>query len=277
MTAGGILIIEDEFAIAQDLSETLTGAGHKVCGVAAAPRAARALAEEHRPELALVDVRLGEGGDGLEVARDLRDRLHIPSILITGHLTDATAVSAGVLGYLAKPFGKEEALDVVRAGLKWIRDGHARNAPEALIPTRSRPVPNQVRLLLVDDNARIGGEAKASLGKSGIQVSAVTSGADAVRLYCRPKAFDLVLLDIFMPDKDGLETLRELRRIDPEVRVIAMAEPGESGGVDYLRIARIFGAQGSIWKPFTGQALQDAISTLVQGRRAELTCTDQAV
>ena len=61
--------------------------------------------------------------------------------------------------------------------------------------------------------------------------------------------FDLVMCDVFMPQKEGLETIREIRQLSASVRIISMTGGG-GGDPDFLRMARAFGATQTITKPF---------------------------
>ena len=70
---------------------------------------------------------------------------------------------------------------------------------------------------------------------------------------------DLILLDMFMPDKDGLETIGELRRTHPGIRIIAMSGGGFKGTVDVLHVATMLGARRTLAKPFTREQLLEAV------------------
>jgi YesN/AraC family two-component response regulator len=69
------------------------------------------------------------------------------------------------------------------------------------------------------------------------------------------RPIDVVLTDLLMPDKDGLETIREIVRNFPAVKVLAMSGGGRISSNDYLKIAESFGAAKSIGKPFGQQEL----------------------
>ena len=86
-----LLVAEDEALIALVLELELRGAGHQVLGPAATPEEALALVEETRPELALIDIDLEDGGDGVALARTLRDRHGVPSLFVSGQAPDALA------------------------------------------------------------------------------------------------------------------------------------------------------------------------------------------
>ena len=85
-----ILIVEDEFIVAADLEAKLTKLGHQVVGTAASGDEALSLAEEHRPHIVLMDIRLDGRLDGVEAASEIRNRYHIPVIFLTAHADRAT-------------------------------------------------------------------------------------------------------------------------------------------------------------------------------------------
>ncbi len=98
------------------------------------------------------------------------------------------------------------------------------------------------RILLVDDEDRFRTNLHKLLTDEGLTVSARASGAEALE-ELRRQPYDVIVLDIRMPGMDGLTTLREIKRIDPEVEVIiltghasmdAAMEIIKLGGYDYL-------------------------------------------
>ncbi|MDR6774529.1 response regulator [Azospirillum sp. BE72] len=104
-----ILIVEDDAIIAYDLAETVRGMGHIVCGNAATMDEALALAAEHRPTLALMDIRLADGDNGLEVARELRARRFLPVIFVTAFPDDLAKHGLEHLGpVIPKPFTRDQ-------------------------------------------------------------------------------------------------------------------------------------------------------------------------
>ena len=116
-----ILIVEDEALVASYIKEVLEESGFLVAGVASTGAEALSLAEEMRPRLALVDIRLPGPADGVEVARALRERFAVPAIFLTG-LTDAGTVKraevARPLGILKKPFRPSQVFNAIEEALK---------------------------------------------------------------------------------------------------------------------------------------------------------------
>jgi CheY-like chemotaxis protein len=114
------------------------------------------------------------------------------------------------------------------------------------------------RVLVVDDSAAVRGVARAFLERQGHEVAEAGDGAEAVRAFCAQEA-DLILCDVFMPGKDGLQTIRELRALRPDVKVVAMSGGGRKIGVDLLGVARAFGAAATLPKPFDAAAVAGAV------------------
>jgi CheY-like chemotaxis protein len=112
-------------------------------------------------------------------------------------------------------------------------------------------------ILVVDDDEMVRSTVKAMLESRGHEVAVAVDGEDGLR-QLQKQSFDLVLCDIFMPNKDGIGTLREVRRVSADLPVIIMTggspnagRIGERGDVDYLHMARLLGATRTIGKPFT--------------------------
>lgn len=115
------LIVEDEALVALDLKATLTRMGIDVCAVAADAAEALAEAERLRPDFVMMDVNLGQGGDGVDVAQELRRRFGIPSIFMTAYVDPSTvdrAMAAQPLGFLGKPETPSAIVDTVNAALR---------------------------------------------------------------------------------------------------------------------------------------------------------------
>jgi DNA-binding NarL/FixJ family response regulator len=104
---GRLLVVEDEALIADYLIEILEELGFEVCGPAAIKAEAVALAEAHRPDLALVDVQLRGREDGVETARELKNRFGINSLLLSGAVDSQLVARASDIppaGFLPKPY-----------------------------------------------------------------------------------------------------------------------------------------------------------------------------
>jgi len=118
------------------------------------------------------------------------------------------------------------------------------------------------RILLVDDDDLLRGALHQILVRAGYDVNDATDGAVAVREYCRQRC-DVVITDIVMPDQEGLGTIRELRRTDPNVKIIAISGGGLGKAGDYLGIAQKLGAMRTLAKPFFPEALLAMIAEVL--------------
>jgi len=122
------MVVEDEALLAMHLEDLVVTLGHESCGAAADAAGAIAIAERARPDLALMDLALAGGDDGRAVARELRDRLGVPSLFVTGNpdlLDTPEGRAADPLGVVGKPFRDEDiaaALDRVLPRLDVPRD-----------------------------------------------------------------------------------------------------------------------------------------------------------
>jgi DNA-binding response OmpR family regulator len=115
-------------------------------------------------------------------------------------------------------------------------------------------------ILLVDDDDQFRDMVKAMLERQGHEVDTAGNGIDAMKRY-RARPPDLVITDLIMPDKDGLETIRELRRASPGIRIVAMSGGGRSSPTTYLKMASDMGAVVVLPKPFSNQQLSEAVRT----------------
>jgi len=114
------------------------------------------------------------------------------------------------------------------------------------------------KVLVIDDDQDFRKMLCARLIKAGYTVLEAENGLKGLQLY-RDEPVGLVITDIIMPEKEGMETILELKRVNPKVRIVAISGGGRSTPEDYLNIAEYFGAVKSFMKPFD---MNDFISTL---------------
>jgi CheY-like chemotaxis protein len=118
------------------------------------------------------------------------------------------------------------------------------------------------RVLVMEDDAVFRSALRVSLEGAGYEVTDAADGAAGLRRY-RESGADLVLVDIFMPETDGLEVIRALRTEVPRPKLVAMSGGGQAGQDDILKIAAALGAARTLRKPFTPHALLSAIRDLL--------------
>jgi DNA-binding response OmpR family regulator len=116
------------------------------------------------------------------------------------------------------------------------------------------------RILVVDDDVSVLCMIEAVLTGAGHSVVTATDGQMAAKLF-RAEPFDVIVTDIVMPNREGLETIVELRRDFPDVPVIAMSGGTLNSGI-YLGLAKRLGAKLTLAKPFPTQELVEAVAAV---------------
>ena len=121
------------------------------------------------------------------------------------------------------------------------------------------------RILLVDDSASILQQVSSWLTEAGHDVLTLNS-AQKIGPVLQIEQLDLVITDIYMPDFDGLELLRLVRRIRPELPCLAMSSA--EGAMNALPIARVLGAVSTLRKPFTAEQLYQSVGDILAPKSA---------
>ncbi|NOX76041.1 MAG: response regulator [Gammaproteobacteria bacterium] len=115
------------------------------------------------------------------------------------------------------------------------------------------------KILVVDDELQIRVMLKYMLEQDQHDVIEAQNGTDGSRLY-RETQPDLIITDLVMPEKNGIDMLLELRKDFPAVCVLAISGGGGiTGAFDYLPIAKLVGASDVLRKPFGMQELREAV------------------
>ena len=117
------------------------------------------------------------------------------------------------------------------------------------------------RILVIDDEKVVRDTLAAVLKRDGYRVVVAECGHTAVGAIAA-FAFDVVLVDIFMPGMNGLETIKVIRQDAPDVSIIAMSGYALGGdSAEIFETAAVFGATCCLHKPFTREELNAAIRT----------------
>lgn len=120
------------------------------------------------------------------------------------------------------------------------------------------------RILLVDDDDPFRHMLAITLTKMGHEVMEARDGREGLQLSAAEPP-DIVITDLIMPEKEGLETIGTLRRTQPEVKIIAMSGGSRDTGIDYLSVAKRLGAMRTLEKPFLPEELAEAIQAVTSG------------
>ena len=119
------------------------------------------------------------------------------------------------------------------------------------------------RILVIDDDADTRAMLEQILKAAGHEVFLAAYGREGVMRH-RACPADLVITDLYMPNQDGMETIREFRIRFPEVALIAMSGGTDSGAM--LAMARNLAAVGILHKPFLTEELIDAVAKALGGQ-----------
>lgn len=115
-------------------------------------------------------------------------------------------------------------------------------------------------VLVVDDQDQVRQLIRETLEQAGYEVEEARNGKEGLDRY-RARSTDLVIMDILMPDQDGLEAIMTLRREFPDTRVIAMTGGSDTIGVlNFLDVAKMLGARRTLQKPFELKVLLDTVA-----------------
>lgn len=118
------------------------------------------------------------------------------------------------------------------------------------------------RILIIDDDHHILLMIKKMLERAGFEVELASNGNRGLELF-KKMPVDLVITDIIMPEKEGLETIREMRKLCSDLKIIAMSGGGKISSDNYLEAAKIFGANRVLGKPFSQKQIVSAVQDLL--------------
>ena len=264
-----ILVVDDNATNREILTLQLTAAGVRVEAVANSARALQALYHARDAgdpfRVALIDMQM-PGMDGVALARAIKiddSLLGTRMVLFTslGQRGDAKRMKdIGFAGYLTKPLGHNdvlECLSTVLAGTRQEQDAQPIVTRHVVREMR----PGVVRILLAEDNITNQDVALGMLRKFGLRADAVANGLEAVRALELIK-YDLVLMDVQMPEMNGLDATRRIRDphsavLDHDVPIIALTANAMQG--DRERCLEV-GMSDYVSKPIAPRALEQALN-----------------
>jgi hypothetical protein len=256
-----VLVVEDAAAVRAVTRQVLERHGYTILEAPNGAAALHVAATHHGPiHLLLTDVVM-PALSGRPLAERLAQLRPETRVLYTSGYTDDSIVRHGVLeagiAYLQKPFTPDRLAQKVRDVLDSPKTGATAGR---LVPREDAPAGS--RILVIDDDARLRDAIRRALEQAGHDVLEAADGAAGLRLY-RERGADVVILDIFMPERDGLEVIRDLRADGRQVKIVAMSGGGQSGQADVvmdtLKAAAAFGAARTLSKPV---ALNELLATV---------------
>ncbi|MCP4348438.1 MAG: response regulator [Desulfobacterales bacterium] len=262
-----VLVADDNASTRRILEETLAYRGMAVIGVENGPEAIKAvehaLEEKKNFPLALIDVNM-PGMDGFEVAEKIKANPDLASTTIimlasTGERGDAARCRRlGLAGYLSKPVKESELTGAVKTALAIPSSGDTHLITRHSLREKRR----QLRILLAEDNEFNQRLVEALLKQRGHSVVIADNGKNALQILKKEK-FDLVLMDIQMPEMDGLEATAHIRKKEQgtgrHIPIVAMTAHAIKG--DQKRFLDA-GMDGYVTKPLQRQMFFETIEGL---------------
>ncbi|HVK69139.1 MAG TPA: response regulator [Polyangium sp.] len=261
-----VLVVDDSLTVRMDLRGAFSAAGFVVTACESKREAEKAL-RERTFSLAVLDVILPDGS-GIELLGTIRANAELARLPVILFSTEAEVcdrvkgLTTGADEYVGKPYDITYLIRRARALC-------ARTSGE-----ETGPVAAARRILAVDDSPTFLTQLACKLREDGHDVVLARSGAEALELLA-VQSVDCVVLDLVMPDVDGLETLRRLRRMPgreatPTVMLTACEDP------TVARRATDAGACAFVHKSVDLDAVRAKIRNLLRNRRAAQTTTPPA-
>ncbi|MBN2340682.1 MAG: response regulator [Deltaproteobacteria bacterium] len=119
------------------------------------------------------------------------------------------------------------------------------------------------KVLVIDDDPFIRDVLKQTLERNSFAVTLADDGEEGLQKFATD-SFDLVITDLIMPKKEGVETIAELKKIAPEVKIIAISGGYRLPAENYLKIASTLGVNGTLIKPFEKSELIAAVNKVLE-------------
>jgi YesN/AraC family two-component response regulator len=115
------------------------------------------------------------------------------------------------------------------------------------------------KILIIDDSFSVRNFMRKSLELYGFEVIEAENGNEGCRLFYQKKP-DIVITDIFMPEKEGIETIIDLRKSSPDICIIAMSDGGKYGQNYFNNLTKVLGVKTFLKKPFSSKELINTIN-----------------
>jgi CheY-like chemotaxis protein len=117
-------------------------------------------------------------------------------------------------------------------------------------------------ILVIDDDIEMRRILRKLLEREGYQVLEASDGDEGIKLY-QKNQIELIITDLLMPGKEGIETIIQLKQDFPDIKIIAMSGGGQIESEFYLECAKSFGAEYTFVKPINRKKLLTAVKELI--------------
>jgi two-component system cell cycle sensor histidine kinase/response regulator CckA len=245
-----VLIVEDDNSLRKLAQKSLQSHGYRVLVAENGEDALRINKEyDGTIDLMVTDVVMPKMG-GRETAKRLQQLHPQMKVIYMSGYTDDSIVHHGVLApglnFLEKPFSPE---------------GLARKMREVLDYQQQEQTTR--RILLIDDDSQIRKLFIQKLARRGYEIIEACNGEEGLKLY-HENLPDLVITDLIMPEKEGIETIIELKREFPNVKIIAISGGGRNLPNAYLQITKSLSIERTFPKPIDWPELIKTVRELLK-------------
>ena len=243
-----ILVVDDERMVREMLEMAFNRAGYSVYSATSAEEALDILKQESIP-LMFIDLGLKKM-NGFELCEYIRkDSPDAMIYALTGYaglFGEYEVAEAGFDGYFGKPVRVETLYQIAKDSFEKLNRANGRKIIE--------------RILIVDDDEQFRKMLRKTLEQDGYEVVEATGGNEAINLHSE-HSFDLIITDIIMPGKEGIETIIDIKNNDPEAQFIVISGSSWYGSDAEFEMAKTLGAR-TLRKPFKREALLEAIKQI---------------
>lgn len=129
----------------------------------------------------------------------------------------------------------------------------------------ARESQDAARVLVIEDDELVRETLESVFDRAGYRVAAVENGVAGTE-WLKLNAADVVVTDIYMPEKEGIETIMQIRRDHPAIKIVAISGGGESGLLTVLSFAEKLGAKRVLRKPFAPADIIAAVEEVLNDR-----------
>jgi CheY-like chemotaxis protein len=119
-----------------------------------------------------------------------------------------------------------------------------------------------LRILVIDDEPLLRSTVVTILTRAGFGVEEAPDGAAGIAMFHKNQP-DMVITDLFMPNRDGIEVVMELKRSYPHTKILAMTGGGQMQMMELASAAKSLGATHILYKPFDKESLLGAVNTVL--------------
>lgn len=253
LSANWIVVVTDDTRVGHNLTDALRHGGFESTEFASVPLAAASVALSDDPSLLPGVVVLAPSDEPFEVASRMRaePRLgKVPAVLVVPFGTRGDAAVCrrlGIEGYLPQPVSAVDLIEATRAVLL-----RGRGDPTLVTRHWLREQRRPLRILVVDDSPTGRAVVMRSLERLGHETESAPTGRAALALL-DDRGFDVVLMDMEMPDMDGVEATKAIRQAGSDIPIIGVS--AHAFGADRRRCLEA-GMNDHVTKPFRIEQLQ---------------------